>query len=292
MSSLTADIKKTFKNGNGLTKLIYINVGIFLVFQILFVLSFLFNIVELRFSSFLALPADLSTLIRKPWTLVSYMFLHQSFFHLLFNMLWLYFGGQIFLSFFDDKQIISTYILGGISGAILFIISFNLFPVFSSTLPSSIAMGASASVLAIIMAIATKSPNYSIRLFLIGNIKLKHIALASILLDILSIPNGNAGGHIAHLGGAFFGFLYVKQLNGGNDIASRFNKIIDYLTDFFRSKPKLKKVYSRRKSDQDFRKQKVQEQAKIDKILEKIAKSGYEGLTKEEKNILFKASKK
>lgn len=292
MSSLTADIKKTFKNGNGLTKLIYINVGIFLVFQILFVLSFLFNIVELRFSSFLALPADLSTLIRKPWTLVSYMFLHQSFFHLLFNMLWLYFGGQIFLSFFDDKQIISTYILGGISGAILFIISFNLFPVFSSTLPSSIAMGASASVLAIIMAIATKSPNYSIRLFLIGNIKLKHIALASILLDILSIPNGNAGGHIAHLGGAFFGFLYVKQLNGGNDIASRFNKIIDYLTDFFRSKPKLKKVYSRRKSDQDFRKQKVQEQAKIDKILEKISKSGYEGLTQEEKNILFKASKK
>tara|TARA_B100000745_G_C20125179_1_gene385368 strand:- start:702 stop:1325 length:624 start_codon:yes stop_codon:yes gene_type:complete len=207
-------------------------------------------------------------------------------------MLWLYFGGQIFLSFFDNKKLISTYVLGGISGAVLFIISFNLFPAFAGVLQNTVAVGASASVLAIIMAITTKSPNYSIRLFLIGNIKLKHIAIVSIVLDIMSIPQGNAGGHIAHLGGAFFGYLYVKQLNTGNDIASSFNKIIDYLASFFKSKPKLKKAYSRKKSDQDFRKEKVQEQANIDKILEKIAKSGYEGLTQEEKDILFKASKK
>ena len=153
-------------------------------------------------------------------------------------------------------------------------------------------MGASASVLAIVLAIATKSPNYTIRLLLIGNIKLKHIALACIILDILSIPKGNAGGHLAHLGGAFFGFLYVKQLNGGNDISSGFNKIMDYLAELLQHKPKLKKVYRRTKSDQDFRKEKVKEQAKVDKVLEKIAKSGYEGLTKEEKDILFKASKK
>ena len=153
-------------------------------------------------------------------------------------------------------------------------------------------LGASASVLAIIMAITTKSPNYIIRLFLIGNVKLKHIAFFSIALDILSIPQGNAGGHIAHLGGAFFGYLYVKQLNGGNDMASGFNKIMDYLTSILRSTPKLKKTYSIKKSDQDFKKEKVQEQAKIDKILDKIAKSGYEGLTKQEKDILFKASKK
>lgn len=292
MSNVIEDIKRNFNTGNALTKLIYINVGIFLLFQILFVFSFLFSIAELRFSSFFSLPADIAALAKKPWTIITYMFLHQSFLHLLFNMLWLYFGGQIFLSFFSSKQLISTYILGGICGGILFVLSFNLFPVFARNVQYAIAIGASASVLAIVLAIATKSPNYTIRLLLIGNIKLKHIALGCIILDILSIPKGNAGGHLAHLGGAFFGFLYVKQLNGGNDISSGFNKIMDYLAELIQHKPKLKKVYSKTKSDQDFRKEKVKEQAKVDKVLEKIAKSGYEGLTKEEKKILFKASKK
>ena len=292
MSTVLKDIKKNFKRGNSLTKLIYINVGVFLITSILHVLSFLFMVNSLEFLNYFTLPASISYFIKKPWSIITYMFLHQSFIHLLFNMIWLYFGGQIFLSFFDNKKLISTYVLGGISGAVLFIISFNLFPAFAGVLQNAVAVGASASVLAIIMAIAIKSPNYSIRLFLIGNIKLKHIAIVSIILDILSIPQGNAGGHIAHLGGAFFGYLYVKQLNGGNDIASVFDKIMDYLTGFFKSKPKLKKAYSRKKSDQDFRKEKMQTQAKIDNILDKISKSGYESLTKQEKDILFKASKK
>jgi len=292
MSSVFEDIKNNFKGVNSLTKLIYINVGVFLIASVLRVLSFLFMVNGWEFLSYFTLPASIPLLIKKPWSIISYMFLHQSFIHLLFNMLWLYFGGQIFLSFFDNKKLISTYVLGGISGAVLFILSFNLFPVFATALPNAVALGASASVLAIIMAIATKSPNYSIRLLLIGNIKLKHIAIVSIVLDIMSIPQGNAGGHIAHLGGAFFGYLYVKQLNSGNDIANSFNKIMDNLNFYFKKDPKLKKAYSRRKSDQDYRKEKVQNQAKIDNILDKIAKSGYEGLTKEEKDILFKASKK
>ena len=292
MSTVLKDIKKNFKGGNSLTKLIYINVGVFLIASVLRVLSFLFMINGWEFLSYFTLPASIPLLIKKPWSIISYMFLHQSFIHLLFNMLWLYFGGQIFLSFFDNKKLISTYVLGGISGAVLFILSFNLFPVFATALPNAVALGSSASVLAIIMAIATKSPNYSIRLLLIGNIKLKHIAIVSIVLDIMSIPQGNAGGHIAHLGGAFFGYLYVKQLNGGNDIANSFNRIMDNLSSYLKKDPKLKKAYSRKKSDQDYRKEKVQNQAKIDNILDKIAKSGYEGLTKEEKDILFKASKK
>jgi len=292
MSTVLKDIKKNFKRGNSLTKLIYINVGVFLIASVLRVLSFLFMVNGWEFLSYFTLPASIPLLIKKPWSIISYMFLHQSFIHLLFNMLWLYFGGQIFLSFFDNKKLISTYVLGGISGAVLFILSFNLFPVFATALPNAVALGASASVLAIIMAIATKSPNYSIRLLLIGNIKLKHIAIVSIVLDIMSIPQGNAGGHIAHLGGAFFGYLYVKQLNSGNDIANSFNKIMDNLNSYLKKDPKLKKAYSRKKSDQDYRKEKVQNQAKIDNILDKIAKSGYEGLTKEEKDILFKASKK
>ena len=205
MSTVLKDIKKNFKRGDSLTKLIYINVGVFLITSILHVLSFLFMVNSVEFLNYFTLPASISYFIKKPWSIITYMFLHQNFIHLLFNMLWLYFGGQIFLSFFDNKKLISTYVLGGISGAVLFIISFNLFPVFASTLPNAVAVGASASVLAIIMAISTKSPNYSIRLFLIGNIKLKHIAIVSIVLDILSIPQGNAGGHIAHLGGAFWG---------------------------------------------------------------------------------------
>ncbi len=292
MSSVFEDIKNNFKGGNSLTKLIYINVGVFLIASVLRVLSFLFMVNGWEFLSYFTLPASIPLLIKKPWSIISYMFLHQSFIHLLFNMLWLYFGGQIFLSFFDNKKLISTYVLGGISGAVLFILSFNLFPVFATALPNAVALGASASVLAIIMAIATKSPNYSIRLLLIGNIKLKHIAIVSIVLDIMSIPQGNAGGHIAHLGGAFFGYLYVKQLNSGYDIANSFNKIMDNLNSYLKKDPKLKKAYSRKKSDQDYRKEKVQNQAKIDNILDKIAKSGYEGLTKEEKDILFKASKK
>ena len=292
MNSVIEDIKKKFSNGNSLTKLIYINVGVFLLVQSLYVFSFLFSLPLLTITDYFSLPANTSILAKKPWSIITYMFLHKGFTHLLLNMLWLYFGGKIFLSFFDNKKLTSTYVLGGISGAILFIISFNLFPAFENSLPNAMALGASASVLAIIMAISTKSPNYIIRLFLIGNVKLKHIAVFSIALDILSIPQGNAGGHIAHLGGAFFGYLYVKQLNGGNDMARGFNKIMDYLTSMLRNTPKLKKAYSRKKSDQDFRKEKIQEQAKIDKILDKIAKSGYEGLTKQEKDILFKASKK
>ena len=292
MNSVIEDIKKKFSNGNSLAKLIYINVSVFLLVQFLYVFSFLFSLPILTITDYLSLPANTSILAKKPWTIITYMFLHKGFTHLLLNMLWLYFGGKIFLSFFDNKKLTSTYVLGGISGAMLFIISFNLFPAFENSLPNAMALGASASVLAIIMAISTKSPNYIIRLFLIGNVKLKHIAFFSIALDILSIPQGNAGGHIAHLGGAFFGYLYVKQLTGGNDMASGFNKIMDYLTSMLRNTPKLKKAYSRKKSDQDFRKEKMQEQAKIDKILDKIAKSGYDGLTKQEKDILFRASKK
>ena len=292
MSTVLKDIKKNFKRGDSLTKLIYINVGVFLIASILHVLSYLFIVNYLEILNYFTLPASISHFIKKPWSIITYMFLHQSFIHLLFNMIWLYFGGQIFLSFFDNKKLISTYVLGGISGAVLFIISFNLFPAFAGVLQNAVAVGASASVLAIIMAITTKSPNYSIRLFLIGNIKLKHIAIVSIVLDILSIPQGNAGGHIAHLGGAFFGYLYVKQLNGGNDIASVFDKIMDYLATYLKRESKLKKAYRRKKSDQDFRRGKVQTQAKIDNILDKISKSGYESLTKEEKDILFKASKK
>jgi len=286
------DIIKQFKKANTLTKLIYINIIIYIIFQFSFVFSFLFNIEQLQLSSFLALPADISNLMRCPWSIISYMFLHQNILHLIFNILWLFFSGKIFLSLFSNKQLISTYILGGISGAILFIVSFNIFPVFENNINNSYAIGASASVLAIIIAIATKSPNYKIDLFIFGKIKLKHIAIASIVFDILSIPNGNAGGHIAHIGGALYGYIYVRQYDKGNDISSGFNNIIDYIYSLFIKRSKIKKVYSNFNSEESYLKRKLNEQAKIDKILDKISKSGYDGLTSKEKDMLFKASKK
>jgi len=160
----------------------------------------------------LALPADFGQLILKPWSIITYMFLHEGFLHIAFNMLILYFGGQIFLQFLDAKKLIGTYILGGISGGLLFILTFNIFPVFNEIVSGALALGASASVMAVLIAIAAYVPNYTVRLMLLGNVKLKYIALFYVIMDIISIPQGNAGGHIAHLGGAFFGFYFIFLL--------------------------------------------------------------------------------
>ena len=153
-------------------------------------------------------------------------------------------------------------------------------------------MGASASVLAIIVAIATYTPNYSVQLPFIGFIKLKHIAIFTVALDIISIPKGNTGGHIAHIGGALFGYIYIKQMRKGNDFSKGFSSFLERLINTFKPKSKLKTVHKRGKSDYDFNKEKFAKQKEIDIILEKIANSGYESLSKEEKATLFRASKK
>ena len=175
MSGIFKDIKRNFKSGNALIKLIYINIGAFLIMQTILIFLILFkeqDVFQVIMKS-IKMPADTILLIRKPWTIICYMFFHQNLWHLLFNMICLYFGGQIFLSFFDNKKMLSTYVLGGISGGLCFVLAFNTFPVFESILPSAVLIGSSASVLAIIIATATKSPNYIIRLSLIGSIKLK-----------------------------------------------------------------------------------------------------------------------
>ena len=292
MISIISNLKQEFKEGNILNKLIYINVFLFLLFSILGVFSFMFQFEIKPILSKLFLPADNSTLLYQPWTFISYMFLHNGFLHLLFNMIWLHFGGKIFLQYLQPKQLLSTYILGGISGGLLFILAFNYVPALQGLTLDARALGASASVLAIMVAIATYSPNYSVHLPFIGIVKLKQIAIVCVVLDILSIPNGNAGGHIAHLGGAIFGYFYIKQLKKGRDYSKGFSNFIDRLLNTFKPKSKLKTVHKRSKSDYEFNSEKTAKQKEIDKILEKIAKSGYESLSKEEKATLFSASKK
>ena len=292
MDSILNNLKQEFKQGTILNKLIYLNVGVFLLFSILGVFSFMFQFNLSPVLDQLYLPAENSRLLSQPWAFITYMFLHNGFLHLLFNMVWLHFAGKIFLQYLSPKQLLSTYILGGISGGLIFIIAYNYIPALAIYTQNAQALGASAAVLAIMVAIATYTPNYSVRFPFIGIVKLKHIAIFSVMLDLLSIPKGNAGGHIAHLGGALFGYLYIKQLQKGNDFSIGFTKWINNISNLFKPKSKLKTVHKRKKTDTQFNTEKSAQQIAVDIVLEKISKSGYESLSKEEKATLFSASKK
>ncbi len=294
--SIFDEIKNSFKSGNSLLKLIYINLAVFLAVKIISVFFFLASTSQ-SFSlvRWLAVPADLHNLLYRPWTIFTYMFLHEGFLHILFNMLWLYWFGQIFLSYFDDKKLLSVYLVGGLSGAALYILSFNIFPVFEQITPVSFALGASASVIAIVIATSVYAPDYKINLMFIGPVALKYIALVTIVLDVLSIASSNAGGHIAHLGGALFGYLYIVQLKKGKNITRGFDRFMDKIFSIFKPRPKIKVTYKRpmtdRERDIEFNKAQAAKQESIDKILDKIAKSGYNSLTKKEKEILFQNGK-
>lgn len=295
-SSFIHDIKSNLRKSDTLQKLLIANIAVFLLINIAKSVSGLFMISMKDYAdvvSWLAVPASLGTLIIRPWTLITYMFLHEDFFHILFNMLWLYWMGQILLEYLGSKKLFSTYILGGISGAILYIIAFNVFPLFANSVHQSFALGASASVLAITVAAATLLPEYPLNLFLFGRVPLKFIAMATILLDLINISSSNAGGHIAHLGGALFGFVYIKQLKKGNDIAGWFNNLMDKLAALFKSSSRsnMKIKYKRTVDDETFIQTKKVKQERTDEILDKISKSGYGSLTKEEKDFLFKSSK-
>lgn len=292
--ALWDDIKFQFKTGNILMQLIYLNGGIFLAMMVLRVVFFLTgNVSEFdTFVHYLAIPASPKLLLYRPWTIITHMFVHAGFLHILFNMMWLYFGGTLFLTFHDSKKLLSTYILGGLSGAFLFVLAMNLSPVFANASAFTVAEGASAAVLAVVVAVATTAPNYVVRLVLIGPVKLKYIALFSVVLDVLMIPNGNAGGHFGHLGGAIFGFVFATLLKNGTDLT------VDILKPFyaFKSvipsrKERIKVVHSKPKSRYQYQEDKASKQDQVDAILDKIKRSGYDSLSKKEKEILFQASK-
>jgi membrane associated rhomboid family serine protease len=288
------DIKKTFHSGSNLIKLIYINIGVFLLITLAVIVGFLLNnpsISEITLQQ-LAVPASLKVLLVKPWTLVTYMFTHKDIWHILFNMLWLYWFGRIFLEYLDQRKLVAVYLLGGISGAIVYILSFNIFPAFTGLVSESVAIGASASVMAVVIAIAAYVPDYSINLFLVGRIKIKYVALAIFVLTTVMDFSVNSGGKLAHIGGAILGYLYTINLRKGHDIGKGFNRIIDFFTTLFRPRKKLRVTYKKPASDYDYNKTKAEHQARINMILDKISKVGYDSLTKEEKDTLFNESQK
>ena len=293
--NLIEEIKASFKKGSSLTKLIYINLGVFMLIKILQVFLFLLNIQQANFEiiNWLAVPAYLPDLATRFWTPITYMFLHEGFIHILFNMLWLFWFGTIFLEYFDQKKLITVYLLGGLSGAFLYIFSFNVFPVFSDVLNRSIALGASASVMAIVIAVAAYVPNYIVRLVLIGPVKIKYIAIAALVFTSILDFSANTGGKIAHLGGALLGFLYVTQYKKGKDIGKWFDRIMDSVFSLFKPRTKMKVTYKKPpKDDKEYNHYKAQQQEEINNILDKISKGGYDSLSKKEKEILFKMSDK
>tara|TARA_B110000438_G_C15731226_1_gene614301 strand:- start:407 stop:1267 length:861 start_codon:yes stop_codon:yes gene_type:complete len=265
-------------------KLILINVLCFFIPFILNTILFLFNFSFGNLITWFELSPKLEVLLFKPWTLVTYSFFHTRISHLFWNMLLLYYASSIFLNLFKKETFINTYFLGVIFGGILFVLSYLVFPVFQGIFPSMI--GASAGVMAVLIFVCTYTPETEIRL-LFFNVKLKYIGIALVAIDLVMIPYGNAGGRISHLGGAILGYIYAKNLSQGTDIGYYFEKLWQYIVSF-PPKSHLKTVYkSKKKSSKDIK----VDQREIDAILDKISNSGYESLTKNEKETLFNAGR-
>jgi len=287
-------IFKTIKSNDPLIWLIAVNVTIFVLYHIIFIFFLLFNLKDHFFlDRWLALPANIQSLLLKPWTIISYMFFHKGLWHILFNMLWLYWFGKIFRIYFSSEQLLSLYVIGGLAGALFYVVSYNLFPLFAVEKHFSLLLGASAGVLAVVMAIACYVPNYKIHLLIFGPVKLIIIAIVMIVVDIFAISsNSNVGGHIAHLGGALMGYLFATKIKKRKDITEWLRNFYVWLINLFKKKPKMKIKYKRPPTDdREYNKQKNENQKEIDRILDKISKGGYDNLTKEEKEMLFKQKK-
>ncbi|GGB75889.1 rhomboid family intramembrane serine protease [Flavobacterium suaedae] len=304
---LLDDLKLQYKAGGITQKLIFWNVGLFIIPLVIFSLLSLFNVnvLFLRWDiagtddwlSLSSVPADL---LWKPWSLITYSFLHAGFLHLLFNMMVLYFSGRLFLTFFTQKQMFGLYILSAVFAGLVYIVSYNTIPLFTH-LGYGKMVGASAAIMAILVATAVYSPHYQVRLMLIGTVKLWHIAIVFILLDLINVSVENQGGHMAHLAGALFGYLYIKALQNDKDLSKIVSNVILFFENLFKPGKKTShnfKVHRNTKKKKTVTnptsrgtQAKNVTQRRIDDILDKISKSGYESLTKEEKEFLFKVGK-
>lgn len=281
-----------FKTANIVIKLIVVNTLLFLFATLG---SWIFGTNPGTLMKWFVLPTEFESLILQIWGILTYSFLHFDFWHIFWNMLVLYWFGQYVLNLFTERRFLTIYLLGAICGGLLFVFAYNVFPVLKGSMAYLI--GASAAVRAIMIFIAAYTPHAEVRIIFF-NVKLWQIGLFVVLSDLIQLPNsGNAGGLIAHLGGAILGYMYAIQLKKGNDIGVWFEKIMDGLTNLFKPKKKspLKTVHKSKKAKTTPRKKTTTEkspsQVQIDAILDKISKSGYDSLTKEEKDFLFKAGK-
>lgn len=278
------DIQSRFGKLNSLEKIIAINVLFFVLPFIVSTVLFLFKTSISDWFDYVELSANIRTAIFRPWTILSYGFFHASLGHIFWNMMLLYISGGLMLNLFKEKLLLNTFFVGIIAGGVTYLISYNIFPVFSSV--EGALIGSSAGVMAVLIFMASYMPNSPIRVF-VFSIPLKYIALAFIFIDLVQIPQSNAGGHIAHLGGALWGYVYQRQFLQGNDIGAWFMNAYEGLKKTLKSTP----ISNRSKRPRKTTTTNAVDQKKIDAILDKIASSGYESLTKAEKEYLFRAGK-
>ncbi|SMC68665.1 rhomboid family intramembrane serine protease [Pedobacter nyackensis] len=284
-NNVLKDLKyKVFQSGNPVFFYVGVNVLIYVVITLLNVPFFLSGKGGIAFDSLIreyaGFPASVEKLPFRFYTIITYQFFHGGLMHVLFNMLWLFWVGNIFLDFLKPRQFHFLYLSGGIAGALVFLLAYNIFPVFQAALPGATVIGASASVMAIIVGTATLVPDYSMRLLFFGDVKLKYLAIAYVVLDLIGIGSADAGASFAHLGGAVLGFAYIKVLKSG----------IDW-SNLFKRKPKLRVVKNESAKQAAKKETDAVNQEEIDRILDKISKTGYDKLSKQEKETLFKASK-
>jgi len=291
------EFKNAFSRANnGHIQLIIINVAVFLAVGIVFVFTrigdveFVFNIVHDQFS----IPPKFTDFITRPWTLITYAFMHDLYriLHILFNMLVLYWFGKLFVEYLGSDKLIALYILGALAAGICYLLVFNTIPYFKNISSFPGMVGASGAIFAIMVACATLMPDYTFFLLFLGPVKIKYIAAFYIVLSFLGTVQANAGGNIAHLGGALMGFVYIKQLQAGVNWGGWITATLYTIGNLFRSKPKVKVSYRKESSPGRNGNLSGVSQKEIDEILDKISDGGYESLTKEEKEKLFKASKK
>lgn len=286
-----------YLRGNIVAKFVFANVAFYVLFLLIGVFSTLFNIGGLAngFLSLFELPASLVLFASRPWTLFSYMFVHTGVSHLLWNMVALYMFGKIFMNFYSERQFVGMYILGGIFGALFYVVAYNMFPYFAPYIWVSRLVGASAAVTAIIVASAVRSPQYRINLLLFGSVKLSTLAIVTVVISFLMLSGGNAGGNFAHLGGAFAGWLVAYLLNKGIDVISMFFKPWDWVKSLFSrrsapARPRYNYVRGGRNADYEYNANRRATDAEVDRILEKIKQNGYASLSEDEKRTLFEAS--
>lgn len=305
MAGIFTEINRRFNAGSILAKFIFINAGTFIIIRLLVILLHLF-MSEASFMQYIEMPSSLFLLAHRPWTVITYMFVHFDFLHILFNMLWLYWFGNIFLQFFTGRQLGGLYVLGGIAGAALFLLTYNLFPYLRQFADNSFLLGASASVMAIVFAVSFYQKDYVINLLFIGRVKLIWLAIGVLFLDIIAITSDNAGGHIAHIGGALLGIFFATQYRKGKDLTGPMNRLIDRFVNLITKKPTFNVFRPEKKTsgkqqqtqnhrpetDEEYLRRKKEENRVIDEILDKLKRSGYESLSAEEKKKLFDASKK
>ncbi|MFT4857114.1 MAG: membrane associated rhomboid family serine protease [Algoriphagus sp.] len=303
------NLKNAFKySDNSLYKLIAINLLVFmalLVFRVLFTIGGAGELYH-QALTYLMMPAALDRLITQPWSIVTYMFLHEGFFHIIFNMLFLYWFGMIIHQYLGSRKLANLYILGGLAGGLFYVLIYNIAPFFNDAIDTSLMLGASAGVFAIVVGAATLAPNTTFMLILIGPVKIKYIAMFYVILAFANTVGANAGGELAHLGGALMGFVYVTQLRNGRDLGDPVQRVGIWFENFFSKNKKVHVSYRKKSASPSFgstfsKSTKASNvvsnsgdatQEEIDRILDKIADKGYDALNKEEKRKLFEFSKK